>query len=43
VEYERCVLQLRQGLDEKTLSSAWTKGRAMSLEQGIEFALKDLG
>jgi non-specific serine/threonine protein kinase len=42
VEYERCVSQLREGLDEKTLSAAWSKGRAITLEQGIEFALKEI-
>jgi tetratricopeptide (TPR) repeat protein len=30
VEYERCVSQLRRGLDEKTLSAARSKGRAMT-------------
>jgi hypothetical protein len=43
VEYERCVSQLRQELDEKTLSAARSKGRAMTLEQAIDFALPDLG
>ena len=42
VEYERCVSQLRQELDEKALSVAWSKGRAMPLEQGIEVALKEI-
>jgi tetratricopeptide (TPR) repeat protein len=42
VEYERCVSQLRQGLDQKILSIAWSKGRAMTLEQGIELALKEI-
>jgi non-specific serine/threonine protein kinase len=42
VEYERCVSQLKQGLDESALALAWSKGRAMTLEQGIEFALKEI-
>jgi tetratricopeptide (TPR) repeat protein len=42
VEYERCVSQLRQELDESALSLAWSKGRAMTLEQGLEFALKEI-
>jgi predicted ATPase/DNA-binding SARP family transcriptional activator len=41
VEYERSVARLRQELDERALSAAWSKGRAMTLEQAIEFALKE--
>jgi predicted ATPase len=40
VEYERCVAQLKETLDEKTLSVAWSEGRAMTLEQAIELALQ---
>ena len=41
VEYERSVAELKQVLDEKNLSAAWAKGRAMTLEQAIEFALEE--
>jgi non-specific serine/threonine protein kinase len=41
VEYERCVAQLKKQLDEKTLSLAWSKGHVMTIEQAIEFALKE--
>jgi hypothetical protein len=41
VEYERCVDQLRQELDEKILSAAWSKGQMMTLEQAADFALKE--
>ena len=40
VEYNRCVSQLRETLDEKTLSVAWSEGRDMTLEQAIELALQ---
>jgi non-specific serine/threonine protein kinase len=41
VEYERTVSELKKSLDEKALAAAWSKGRAMTLEQAIEFALKE--
>lgn len=40
VEYQRTVSELKKMLDEKALSTAWARGRAMTLEQAIEFALK---
>jgi non-specific serine/threonine protein kinase len=40
VEYERSVSQLKQELDETTLTAAWSRGGAMSLEQAMEFALQ---
>ncbi len=41
VEYERCVAQLKENIDEKTLSRAWSKGGLMPLEQAVEYALKE--
>jgi len=35
------VSKLKKTLDKKTLSVAWSKGRAMTLEQAIEFALEE--
>jgi predicted ATPase/DNA-binding XRE family transcriptional regulator len=40
VEYERCVAQLKETLDQNALSAAWFKGRALTLEQAVEFALQ---
>jgi tetratricopeptide (TPR) repeat protein len=39
VEYQRSIAQLHEGLDEKTLSAAWAKGKAMTLGQAMGFAL----
>jgi hypothetical protein len=33
------VAAVRSGLDEKRLNMAWAEGRAMTLEQAIEYAL----
>jgi non-specific serine/threonine protein kinase len=41
VEYDRSVSELKRVLDDQALSSAWSRGRAMTLEQAIEFALKE--
>ena len=41
VEYDRSVAELESALDEKALSASWSTGRAMTLEQAIEFALKE--
>jgi predicted ATPase/DNA-binding SARP family transcriptional activator len=41
VEYDRSVSELKRLLDEKTLSTAWSKGHALMLEQAIEFALRE--
>jgi len=35
------VSQLKKALDERALSAFWAKGRAMTLEQAMEFALKE--
>jgi predicted ATPase/DNA-binding CsgD family transcriptional regulator len=39
-EYDRGVAATREGLDEATLSAAWSEGRAMTPEEAIEYALK---
>jgi predicted ATPase/DNA-binding SARP family transcriptional activator len=41
VEYERCIAQLKQSLDEKILSAAWSKGGLMTLEQAVDYALRE--
>jgi len=38
-DYERCVALTRARLDEATFTSAWAEGRAMTLEQAIDYAL----
>jgi len=37
--YEHSVAQVRARLDEATFAAAWAKGRTMTLEQAILFAL----
>jgi non-specific serine/threonine protein kinase len=39
-EYDRGVAATRDGLDEATLSAAWSEGRAMTPDEAIEYALK---
>ena len=41
VEYEAEVTSLRTGMDEKTFVSLWEEGRAMTMEQAIEYALQE--
>jgi len=41
MEYERNLAYLRANLDEKALTKFWAKGKGMSLEETIEFALKE--
>jgi tetratricopeptide (TPR) repeat protein len=41
MEYERNLALLRTQLDEKILNKFWDKGKAMSLQQAISFALKE--
>lgn len=38
--YERVVGALRSGLDEETFRAAWSEGRAMEMEQAVEYALE---
>ena len=40
MEYERNLAFLRAQLDEKALAKFWVKGKAMSFEQAITFALE---
>jgi hypothetical protein len=40
-EYERTVVEGRAALGEAVFAAAWAEGRAMSLEQAIEYALGD--
>jgi hypothetical protein len=40
-EYERTLSLLRATLDEQTLGKFWGKGKAMSFEQAIAFALEE--
>ena len=39
MEYERNLALLRAKLDEKTLARFWKKGKAMTMQQAIEYAL----
>ena len=39
VDYERQLAALQKELDETTFAAAWAEGRAMTLEQAIEYAL----
>lgn len=39
VEYDNEVASLRAGMDERTFLSLWAEGRAMTMQQAIEFAL----
>jgi hypothetical protein len=41
MEYERNLVQLRAQFDERTLNKFWAKGKDMSLEQAIAFALEE--
>jgi tetratricopeptide (TPR) repeat protein len=41
VEYDRSVSKIKRSLDEEILSAAVSKGHTMTLEQAIEFALKE--
>jgi hypothetical protein len=41
MEYERNLALLRTQLDEKILNKFWSKGKAMSLEEVIAFALEE--
>ena len=41
IEYDRNVPLLHEKLDEKTLSKFWAKGKVMSLDEAIAFALEE--
>jgi hypothetical protein len=38
-DYDRPVATIRDGLKEEAFAAAWAEGRAMTLEQAIEYAL----
>ncbi len=40
VDYERNVAELRTLLDQATYAKVWAEGRAMTMEQAIDYALK---
>jgi predicted ATPase/DNA-binding SARP family transcriptional activator/Tfp pilus assembly protein PilF len=40
-DYERELTAARSELDEETFTAAWAKGQAMTLEQALEYALRD--
>jgi tetratricopeptide (TPR) repeat protein len=41
LEYSHSITNLKNQLDEQALTDAWTEGRAMSLEDAVEFALEE--
>lgn len=41
--YERAVASVRAQLSEEGFEKAWAEGRAMSMEQAIEYALEKTG
>ena len=40
VEYDREVSDLRANMDEDAFSKTWAEGRALTMEQAIEYALE---
>ena len=42
IDYEHTVASVRAQLDETTFAKAWTEGRAMTMEQAIEYALENV-
>ncbi|MGZ9166125.1 MAG: adenylate/guanylate cyclase domain-containing protein [Anaerolineales bacterium] len=41
IEYDHEIADLRAGMDEHLFDSAWAKGRAMTMDQAIENALRE--
>ena len=39
-EYDQAVSNLRARIDETALAKAWAEGRALTMEQAIEYALE---
>ena len=39
--YERAVVSTHAQLDEESFARAWEEGRAMSMEQAVEYALAE--
>ncbi|HEX6270937.1 MAG TPA: hypothetical protein VFZ43_11920, partial [Anaerolineales bacterium] len=42
-EYQSRLISLRMELGNERFAAAWDKGRAMSLEQAVAYALEDSG
>ncbi len=42
-KYEDCLTTTRSQLDEEAFEAAWAEGRAMTLEQAVEYALEGAG
>jgi len=40
VEYDREISDLRANMDEAAFAKAWAEGRALTMEQAIEYALE---
>jgi len=40
IEYDREIVMLHEQLDDVTFASEWATGRALSMDQAIEYALK---
>ena len=40
IEYDKEIADLRAGMDERSFTSGWAEGRAMSMDQAINFALE---
>jgi len=41
IEYDNELASLRAGIDEKAFTSLWAEGRSMTMEQAIEYAMKE--
>ncbi len=39
-DYDQTIAKTREGLSRKDFEATWSEGRAMTLEQAIEYALK---
>jgi tetratricopeptide (TPR) repeat protein len=40
-DYDRAIASVRAAMDEEAFITAWSEGRAMSLEQAVHYALED--
>jgi len=38
-EYDREIANLRAGMDENSFKNAWAEGRALTMEEAIDYAL----
>ena len=41
-DYDRPISTIRAALDERAFAAAWAEGRAMTLEQAVEYALNEV-